>query len=50
MYLDFCKAFDLVQPDILIMNGECYKIIAAKIKWISNSSLVDLNMQLRKIH
>lgn len=34
MYLDFCKAFDLVPPGILIKKGECYKIIAANIKWI----------------
>lgn len=34
MYLDFCKAFDLVPPDILIKKWECYKIIAANIKWI----------------
>lgn len=34
MYLDFCKAFDLVPPDFLIKKGECYKIIAANINWI----------------
>lgn len=32
MYLDICKAFDLVPPDILVNKGECYKIIAANIK------------------
>lgn len=34
MYLDICKAFDLVPPDILVNKGECYKIIAANIKCI----------------
>lgn len=34
MHLDFCKAFDLVPPDILVKKGECYKIIAANIKRI----------------
>lgn len=34
MYLDICKAFDLVSPVILVNKGECYKIIAANIKCI----------------
>lgn len=36
MYLDICKAFDLVPPDILVNKGKCYKIISANIKCIKN--------------